>query len=44
MLLEGIVVVPEEVYQEQAWPEAVQIVTKDDLCCGVLVQETEAVP
>lgn len=44
MLLEGIVAVPEEVYQEQAWPDTVQIVTKDDLCCGVLVQETEAVP
>jgi len=36
--------VPEDVYQEQPWPETVQIVTKDDLCCGVLVQETEAVP
>jgi len=44
MLLEGIVIVPEEVYQEQPWPSNVQIVTKDDLCCGVLIQETETLP
>jgi hypothetical protein len=44
MLVEGIVVVPEEVYQEQPWPSDVQIVSQDDLCCGVLVQETESMP
>ncbi|UCC54362.1 MAG: hypothetical protein JSV68_10420 [Anaerolineaceae bacterium] len=44
LLLEGIVVVPEDVYQEQTWPMDVKIITKDDLCCGVLVQDTEAVP
>jgi hypothetical protein len=44
LLLEGIVVVPEEVYQEQSWSTSVQTLTKEDLCCGILVQETEALP
>ena len=44
MLVEGIVVIPEEDYQEQLWPDNVQIVTEDDLCCGVLVRETEELP
>ncbi len=44
LLVEGIVVVPEEIYQEQSWSTSVQTLTKDDLCCGILVQETEAMP
>jgi hypothetical protein len=44
MLVEGVVVVPEDVYQEQSWPTDVYRVEQEDLCCEVLVQETTALP
>lgn len=44
LLVEGVVVVPEDQYLNLTLPEGVQVLPQEDLCCGVLIQETEQVP
>ncbi|MBK8615822.1 MAG: hypothetical protein IPN96_01665 [Anaerolineales bacterium] len=44
LLVEGVVVVPEALYQNLILPEDVQLLQIDDLCCGSLIQETETLP
>ncbi|MBK9208675.1 MAG: hypothetical protein IPL71_10400 [Anaerolineales bacterium] len=44
LLVEGVVIVPEALYQNLILPEDVQLLQIDDLCCGSLIQETETLP
>ncbi|MFN8382307.1 MAG: hypothetical protein U0V02_10225 [Anaerolineales bacterium] len=44
LLVEGVVVIPEDTYLNLTLPEGVQVIQAGDLCCGALIQETQQVP
>jgi hypothetical protein len=41
MLIEGILAIPEDVYQSLALPENVTVVESNELCCGPVIIQGE---